>query len=305
MLDRSLAIATSLSLLFFAACAPTDLESEESDLTEEADERDDAIIGGKAATAYPEAVLVDMANGGQVTSICSGALIAPKVVLTAGHCVHGYDGWSVKAPFAGNQQAFATGAATYDWNNDGQYVDPNQHDVGLVFLDQPIQLASYPTLATQRVAWNSKVQNIGRIDNGKASYSKLFIGPAVAVKNGTNYGFPLSYATAETIQSGDSGGPVVVPGTHKIVAVNSGAGGGTQVLARVDLLSSWIQQQVAAHGAATPSAPAGGCGDVDYVGKCQGTKVVWCESNKLQQLDCAPSGKTCGMNQQAGYYDCL
>jgi hypothetical protein len=39
------------------------------------------------------------------------------------------------------------------------------------------------------------------------------------------------------------------------VAVNSGAGGGTEVLARVDLLRDWILGKVAAHGGGGPTEP--------------------------------------------------
>jgi len=44
---------------------------------------------------------------------------------------------------------------------------------------------------------------------------------------------------------------------HEIVAVNSG-GGSTEVLARVDLLYQWIQQQIQAHGGSGNTAPDGG-----------------------------------------------
>jgi V8-like Glu-specific endopeptidase len=296
-------------LALASACAPNDLVDDESNLDEDSADRDDAIIGGSAATGYPEAVLVDMKEGGQVTSLCSGALIAPKVVLTAGHCVHGFDGWNVTAPFANKQTAKASSAATYDWNNESEYVDPNLHDVGLVFLDTPITLASYPTLTSSAVATGSKVQNIGRINNGTTSYTKLFLGPAVSVQSGKQYGFPFDYATAETIQSGDSGGPVVVNGTHKIVAVNSGSGGGTQVLARVDLVSKWINDQVAAHASTTtpttPTTPTDPCGGVTYEGKCESGKVVWCENSALQSISCSSQGKTCGYDSANHYYNCL
>lgn len=295
-----------LSLSLFA-CAPGGYDVDSYDDTDEgADERGDAIVGGSAATAYPEAVLIDMKQGGSVVAICSGTLIAPKVVLTAGHCVHGFDGWNIKAPFASNQTASASASAVYDWTNDSEFVDPNQHDVGLIFLSKPITIASYPTIATAALAANAKVQNIGRINNGQASNTKLFIGPQVATKKGAAYGFPFDYVTAETIQSGDSGGPVVVPGTHKLVAVNSGAGGGTQVLARVDLVAPWIAEKVAQAGSAAPAQPpADPCNGIDYAGTCQGSTVVWCENNKLSQINCASSGKTCGFDSANSYYNCL
>src|SRR5690242_21143244 len=46
-----------------------------------------AIVGGSPAGDYPESVLVNMLRGGKVAAACSGSLIAPRVVLTAGHCV--------------------------------------------------------------------------------------------------------------------------------------------------------------------------------------------------------------------------
>jgi hypothetical protein len=51
-------------------------------------------------------------------------------------------------------------------------------------------------------------------------------------------GYPYAYASQEIIESGDSGGPVVLPGAapHTIVAVNSGAGNG-QIMARTDAVN--------------------------------------------------------------------
>lgn len=211
--------------------------------------RDDRpIIGGSKASAYPEAVLVNMKQGGQVTSYCSGALIAPKVVLTAGHCVYPFTGWDVVAPYASGQKASASSGATYDWKEAGETVNPSMHDVGLVFLDKAITLSSYPKIATSPLANGAQVLNIGRINNGTLSTTNLYVSKAITVSSAASVGFPFDYLAKEVIESGDSGGPDVIPGTHTIVAVNSGAGGGTEVLARVDLLATWIQQQVAAHG---------------------------------------------------------
>src|SRR5262245_58033749 len=64
-----------------------------------------AIIGGSPASDYHEAALVNMLKGGKRAAACSGSIIAPNVVLTAGHCVHGFDGWEIIAPFADNQTA--------------------------------------------------------------------------------------------------------------------------------------------------------------------------------------------------------
>ena len=213
-----------------------------------------AIVGGTKATAYPEAILVNMAGG-----YCSGSLIAPRVVLTAGHCIAGESSWSVVAPFAQNQQARVLEGKTLDYTANPQgFVNTNQHDVGLLYLDRAITLAQYPTLQRSKLANGTNVVNIGRIQSGTLSTTSLFVSAPIAVRDATASGFPHDYISSEIIESGDSGGPVELIGSsHTIVAVNSGAGGGTQVLARVDLVASWIDSYVNAHGGyASAAAPA-------------------------------------------------
>ena len=204
------------------------------------------IIGGTPAAMYPEAGYLNIdftASGGY---ICSSVLIAPKVALTAGHCVDGHTKWEFHV---GSDVRSTTSAATYDWNEHGATtVNPNHHDLGLVFFDQAITLASYPSIAKAKVANGAKVTNVGRINNGAAT--NALYGVDTTVSDGAAIGYPLSYQSSDVIQPGDSGGPDFASGTHTIVAVNSGAGGSIEVLARVDLVYDWIQAQIAAHGGA-------------------------------------------------------
>jgi hypothetical protein len=306
MIDlRSLGVF-GLVASFLSGCAPeASLDLEDAELV---DQESRPIIGGTPATDYPEAVLVDMARGGQLVSVCSGTMIAPRVVLTAGHCVHNYDGWRVTAPFAGGQVRHAVQALTYDWTTDHRFVNPAQHDVGLVILDGPIELETYPVVAEARVPWGTKVQNVGRIDDGELSYTGLFLGPEVAVQDGARYGYPLSYATTEIIESGDSGGPVFLPGPapRTIVAVNSGSGGGIQVLARVDLLHTWIHETLGSADELPAPAPApeDSCQGIDFAGVCQGSTAVWCQDGKLMSKDCAATGRSCGWVPADNVYEC-
>ncbi|HTQ02461.1 MAG TPA: trypsin-like serine protease [Polyangiaceae bacterium] len=238
--------------LFLAACAAC--SSDYADGTPAVDF--EAIIGGTAATAYPEAAYlnIDMSPSGGYA--CSGTLIAPRVVLTAGHCVDGHGVWDV---YVGSAYRQSTSAAVYDWNENGaETVDPKHHDVGLVFLGEPVNLASYPTLSKTKVADNTKAVNVGRVLNGTIE-SALYQAPAT-ISAADKIGYPYDYSSSDVIQPGDSGGPVFLAGTHTLVAVNSGAGSGVQVLARVDLVADWIASQITAHGGSSTSSGAGGSG---------------------------------------------
>jgi len=219
------------------------------------------IIGGVAATQYPEAAYlnIDMsATGGYA---CSGTLIAPKVVLTAGHCVDGHTKWEV---YVGTAYRVSTSSAVYDWHENGaQTVNPAHHDLGLVFLNEPVNLAVFPTLSTSKVADGSAALNVGRVLNGVVQSGAYQA--ATTLKAADPVGYPFDYYSTTVIQPGDSGGPVFLKGGHTIAAVNSGAGSGTQVLARVDVLSAWLTSQIAAHSTSSASG-AGGAGGTSGVG---------------------------------------
>src|SRR5262245_24484463 len=53
------------------------------------------------------------------------------------------------------------------------------------------------------------------------------------------------------------------------------------------------------------SGGEGGCGDVDYLGKCEGDVLVWCERGMLMTHDCAADGKTCGWQDDRVGYNCI
>jgi MYXO-CTERM domain-containing protein len=223
------------------------------------------IIGGITASAYPEAALLDISkNGSTVAGYCSGSVIAPKVVLTAGHCVIGFKAWKVTTPFADKQTATATEGALYDWTSTSETVTPKQHDVGLVFLPTAITLPSWPVVAQSPLADGAKLVNIGRIQDGKLSKTALYVSAPIAVQSASKVGYPYDYYSKDIIESGDSGGPDVAADSspHKIVAVNSGGSDTQQVLARVDLVYTWIDEQVKAHGGWGDGGSDAGSGSV-------------------------------------------
>jgi hypothetical protein len=238
-----------VALGLLTACAGEASDTEED---ENAGVAMEAIVGGQpASSTYPEAVLLNMRTAENAWYSCSATVIAPKVVLTAGHCVDGIAEWYV---YAGTNYRTSTKAETYDWAENGaSNVNPSHHDIGLVYLSDPIVLSSYPVLGQTKQPDGTSALSVGRVLDGTVTNS-LYDAP-ITLTDGSSIGYPYDYSSGVVIQHGDSGGPVFLSGTHTLVAVNSGAGTTLQVTARVDLLYSWIQSKIAAQTPAPAPTP--------------------------------------------------
>lgn len=244
-------LSRALLPLFCAAlCACAVDASPEDDIATSSE----AILGGTSVTAqYPEAATINSVGGsvppGTLSLGCSGTLIAPRVVLTAGHCVNEPRTWEIHV---GSAAAATTRARRFDWpaGSDGDVFHGNLHDVGLLFLDQPIVLASYPTIAQTAASTTASLKLVGRVHDGVAT-NTLWGAASSGVFDGATDGFPSYYIVAPSIlEHGDSGGPVFLSGTHTIVAVNSASGWSASrsaqvnYVARVDQLFGWITRRI-------------------------------------------------------------
>jgi secreted trypsin-like serine protease len=119
-----------------------------------------AITDGELdGNAHPYVVLLLMEVGGAPKYRCSGTLLSPTVLLTAGHCTSNYP----DEPYSG-MRVF-TESDVQNGDNNYPYAGPNSveakewhahplyetapfyvHDVGVVILKKPIKLAKYGTL---------------------------------------------------------------------------------------------------------------------------------------------------------------
>ena len=224
----------------------------------------EAIIGGDADTTDTAVVaLLDVANG----SLCSGTVIAPSVVLTAGHCVlgvaasdlHVLVGSSTSSP---EQTVDVTSAVAYPTYTSEANGIPGGVDLGYVTLATPVTVTPIvvdtSTTDTQLTGATVTVVGYGvtsgTSDNGSGTREEV--------------GLVVSEVCSRIIQAGnasanaclgDSGGAVLLGG--KLVAVVSGGNqtceGPTNFM-RVDAHADWIAGVLA--GGAGGESDAGGCG---------------------------------------------
>jgi len=170
----------------------------------------------------PAAVLlhVDDAATRQRT-IGSGCLIAPRMVLTAAHCVDAEGVIEIIAPYAkdGAKSVEVEKIVRHPRYRRGEF----DHDCALLWLKEPITIeGDFPTLHRGNLLRiETALTVVGRVREGKASTDRLFMAPVTLVAFPDNLnlygGFP------QTVQHGDSGGPIFIEGKPEvIVALTTG-----------------------------------------------------------------------------------
>ena len=201
--------------------------------------------------------------------VCSGTLIAPQVFLTAGHCaVDATFAWVSfdEVPdfenFPGPSWTTGVGIAHPDF---GDFALPNTNDIGVILLDEPVNMSTYGELAP-----------LGYLDSfkkAKGQQDPIFEPVGYGVNSekprfewfGNRYkgeqrliSLTSTYTDGYNVKlsnnpgkgngaggtcGGDSGGPILVNNSNVIVAVNSFGIApwckGNDYAYRVDILNSY------------------------------------------------------------------
>lgn len=279
-----------------------------TETTESTGENRESIVGGSATSAFP-AVGALTKNG---SPFCTGTVIAPRRVATAAHCLEGMSISGMK--FALGQSAFAPTqtigvvAIQAHPNYDSQQIT---NDVGVVTLASDAPVTPVKILASMDQSWVGKALTfVGYgVTNGSTQTgvgTKRSVTIPISQVGATQF----AYQTAgKNTCNGDSGGPafasvngeLFLAGTTSYGDVNCTQYG---VDTRADAFASFLgamqqQQQQQQQPMQPPKDP---CNGETYAGRCSGKTVIWCENQQVHQLACS---RQCGLNQNAGYYDCL
>jgi len=193
-----------------------------------------AIVNGSPSPASQDAaVLITIGTDGQ---FCTGALIAPNLVITARHCVQSLDETTecgaYTTRFSAQTLGISVGAdatsASVIAHGKKTYVDQGttmcSHDIALILLDQDVPGATVAPVRLDKAKVGEVTTTVGYGDNGfgtptasryqRASLKINAIGPAsqtYTTQDSKQIAFTVhagEIATGESTCFGDSGGPL-------------------------------------------------------------------------------------------------
>lgn len=294
------------------------------------------IIGGTIDTGHP-AVGAVLTN----SALCTGTVVSPKIVVTAGHCIDAYSPpqWFYLGNDIDNPTSAHAVKQSFRHPDYGQTTENGSvieaHDIAVLVLNSEapvapmaVRSASISGLVGQPVTFVGF--GISSVYNSDSTGVKRVV--TVNIGEVTVNGF-WNYTSASNPKNtcqGDSGGPGFYNngGTEELIGVVSSGDADcvqTGYNTRVDIHAAWIQDKIETYdpdnvtqpvcgnglcetGETTTSCPAdcsttSACGTITYTGCCNGNVLTWCENDVIETIDCTEN-LSCGWNSSDGFYNC-
>lgn len=313
----------SVACLALLACsaAPDDARDED----EQSTEQHRPIVNGTETADWPATGM--MMVQGQVH--CTGTVVAPRKVLTAGHCIQGQSPFDLSFAFGPSDGQVEHWIQVTDAVAHPDYDDQAlTNDIAVLTLAEDAPVAPVDMNPSMDASWiGQTVTLVGYgVTDGTAQQgigTKREVSVVIDDVQPTTLGYTTT--NGETACNGDSGGPAYATANGGLVVAGVTSYGDLEcqqygVYTRVDAFLPWIEGELAKPGPDPndandpadpndpndpfpPSDPGGqGCDGVSWEGLCDGNVVVWCEGGELWWLECWAG---CGFVPEAGYFDCL